>query len=98
MMPSDDLIFKFNQHLVVERHWRINGRHYQKTADAWLANMDKRQEAIMPVLEGVYGQAAAALWFQRWRIFFMACSELWGFAGGDEWMVSHYRLKRTTAG
>ncbi len=98
MMPSDDLIFKFNQDLVVERHWRINGCHYQKTADAWLANMDKRQEAIIPVLEGVYGQGAAALWFQRWRIFFMACSELWGFAGGDEWMVSHYRLKRATDG
>jgi cyclopropane-fatty-acyl-phospholipid synthase len=94
MMPSDDLIFNFNRELVVERHWRLNGRHYQKTADAWLANMDDRRETIMPILAGVYGQDQAALWFQRWRIFFMACSELWGYAGGEEWMVSHYRLKR----
>ena len=94
MMPSDDLIFNFNRELVVERHWRINGRHYQKTADAWLANMDHRRETIMPILAGVYGQNESALWFQRWRIFFMACSELWGYAGGEEWMVSHYRLKK----
>jgi cyclopropane-fatty-acyl-phospholipid synthase len=94
MMPSDDLIFNFNRALVVERHWRINGRHYQKTADAWLANMDKRRQRIMPTLDSVYGQKEASLWFQRWRIFFMACSELWGYAGGEEWMVSHYRLKK----
>jgi cyclopropane-fatty-acyl-phospholipid synthase len=94
MMPSDDLIFSFQQHLVVEKHWRINGRHYRKTADTWLANMDARRRQILPVLADVYGTDQAELWFQRWRIFFMACSELWGYADGEEWIVSHYQLKK----
>jgi len=94
MMPADDLIFHFQEHLAVEKHWRVNGRHYRKTADAWLANMDARRKGILPVLAGVYGIDNAALWFQRWRIFFMACSELWGYADGRQWLVSHYRLKK----
>jgi cyclopropane-fatty-acyl-phospholipid synthase len=97
MMPSDDLIFHVQKHFTVEKHWRISGRHYRKTADAWLANMDARRGEILPILNDVYGQKAAAVWFQRWRIFFMACSELWGYAHGREWMVSHYRLKKTAA-
>ncbi|MBR9985204.1 MAG: class I SAM-dependent methyltransferase [Desulfosarcina sp.] len=98
MMPSDDLIFNFKKHLVVEKHWRVNGSHYRRTAEAWLANMDARRHAIMPVMADVYGPKHAALWFQRWRIFFMACSELWGYARGEEWMVSHYRLKKVAVG
>ena len=98
MMPSDDLIFNFQKHLVVEKHWRVNGSHYRRTADAWLANMDARKELIIPILADIYGEKDASLWFQRWRIFFMACSELWGYAKGEEWMVSHYRLKKVAVG
>ena len=94
MMPSDDLIFNFQKHLVVEKHWQINGTHYRRTAEAWLANMNARKRSIIPIMANIYGQKDAALWFQRWRIFFMACSELWGHADGREWMVSHYLLKK----
>jgi len=94
MMPSDDLFLYCQEHLALEAHWRVDGRHYQRTAQAWLANMDRRREEILPVLARVYGAEAAARWFQRWRIFFMACAELWGFRRGQEWLVSHYRLRR----
>jgi len=94
IMPSDNLIYRFQDHLSVEKHWRINGRHYQKTAEAWLANMDAQREKILPILSGVYGESKANIWFQRWRIFFMACSELWGTDGGTQWIVSHYRLDK----
>ena len=56
--------------------------------------MDSRKEAIMPVLARTYGMKDAALWFQRWRIFFMACAELWGFRNGQEWWVAHYLFRK----
>ena len=94
LMPSDDLLYHFQDHLGVEAHWRVNGTHYQKTAEAWLANVDAQKGDILPIFKEVYGKRSAARWFQRWRIFFMACAELWGYGNGKEWLVSHYRLSK----
>ena len=94
IMPSEQLILYVQKELVLVNQWRVNGMHYRKTAEEWLRNMDRKREQIMPLLESLYGQKNAALWFQRWRIFFMACSELWGYDGGEEWFVSHYLFHR----
>ncbi len=100
IMPSDDLPLRFQQHLQLLRQWRWNGRHYEKTANAWLQNMDAHKERIMPILAATYGNRDAGKWFMRWRIFFMACAELFGHENGQEWYVSHYLFERNgeTAG
>lgn len=56
--------------------------------------MDNNRAAVMPVLAQAYGESQALRWWVFWRVFFMACAELWGYGGGDEWMVSHYRFVR----
>ncbi len=94
IMPSDDLPLRFQQDLSLLRQWRWNGRHYERTANAWLANMDANKQSIMPVMRDTYGAAAAEKWFMRWRIFFMACAELFGHDEGREWYVSHYLFER----
>jgi cyclopropane-fatty-acyl-phospholipid synthase len=94
IMPSDDLLLYFQDNVVIEDHWRVDGTNYERTANHWIENMDSRKESILPVLERAYGRQNAARWFQRWRIFFMACAELWGFRDGSEWWVSHYLFRK----
>ncbi len=97
MMPSDDLPLWFQQRLQLARRWRWNGKHYQKTVNAWLANMDRQRDNIWPVLESAYGTRQTGLWWTRWRIFFMACAELFGYDNGQQWWVSHYLFERRAA-
>jgi cyclopropane-fatty-acyl-phospholipid synthase len=94
MMPSDDLPLRFQRHLELERRWRWSGTHYAKTAEAWLANFDARGADVTPLLAATYGAERAEQWRQRWRTFFMACAEVFGYASGREWHVSHYRFAR----
>ena len=98
IMPSDDMLLHFQRDLVVERKWRVNGTHYQKTAEAWLALQDLQRETLIPILAQVYGEAEAPLWFERWRLFFLACAELFGFRGGNEWFVTHVRMSAREVG
>jgi cyclopropane-fatty-acyl-phospholipid synthase len=94
IMPSHDLFKSYNQHIVVEEDWIVNGTHYAKTSDAWLSNMHAHKQVIMGILAECYGAENARVWFNRWRMFFMACSELFGYRNGEEWGVSHYRFKK----
>jgi cyclopropane-fatty-acyl-phospholipid synthase len=48
----------------------------------------------MPLMVQTYGAANAPVWFQRWRMFYMAVAELFGYAGGNEWGVAHYRFSK----
>ncbi|MDZ7747604.1 MAG: cyclopropane-fatty-acyl-phospholipid synthase family protein [Halofilum sp. (in: g-proteobacteria)] len=93
IMPSDGLMLRFQDHLRAVDQWRWSGRHYEATANAWLANLDRHADALRPVLEATYG-AQAERWLQRWRVFFMACAELFGLRGGEQWWVVHHLLER----
>jgi cyclopropane-fatty-acyl-phospholipid synthase len=94
MMPSDDLPLHFQEHFRFLHQWRWNGRHYEKTANAWLRNMDQRKAVLWPILQDAYGPEAAQHWWMRWRMFFMACAELFGYDDGQQWWVSHYLFEK----
>ena len=94
MMPADDHLLHCQDDLVVDRHWRVNGTHYQRTSEAWLAQQDARRDQLVPILTETYGAADAERWFQRWRLFFLACAELFGTHGGNEWFVTHLRFAK----
>ncbi|HXP50493.1 MAG TPA: cyclopropane-fatty-acyl-phospholipid synthase family protein [Bacteroidia bacterium] len=94
IMPSDHLLLYFPEHFKIEKHWRVSGTHYQKTSEAWLSNMDAAKSDVMEIMKKVYGEARVVKWWVYWRIFFMACAELWGYNNGNEWLVSHYLFEK----
>jgi cyclopropane-fatty-acyl-phospholipid synthase len=90
IMPSLDLMNGFDRDMRVVRRWEVNGTHYERTLLAWLRQLDDRRDEAMEILGAHYGADQARLWFVRWRLFLLACAELFGFREGREWLVGHY--------
>jgi cyclopropane-fatty-acyl-phospholipid synthase len=97
IMPSDDLLLHFQRDLVLEDQWRLSGTHYARTLESWLANCDRRRSELLQIFRTGSDPAAAARELQRWRMFFMACAELFNYRNGREWYVSHYLFGKRTA-
>jgi cyclopropane-fatty-acyl-phospholipid synthase len=93
-MPAHDLLPRFNADLKLVQDWKVNGRHYQQTAEHWLQNMDAHRDEIIPLFRDTYGSDQAIKWWAYWRVFYMSCAELWGYRGGEEWLVSHYLFRK----
>jgi cyclopropane-fatty-acyl-phospholipid synthase len=93
IMPVHDIFAHFADDMRVIQDWRWSGVQYQRTAEAWLENLDSRTGEALAILERLHGAGEGRRWLRRWRVFFMACAELFGFAGGKEWGVSHYLLE-----
>jgi cyclopropane-fatty-acyl-phospholipid synthase len=96
-MPSHELLMQFQERLSLVSDWKVNGSHYQRTAEHWLDNMDRNRDEIMPLFRDTYGPEHATKWWAYWRVFYMSCAELWGFRRGEEWIVSHYLFKWAVA-
>lgn len=97
-MPAAGLLARFQRDAVLLKHWRVNGTHYSRTLEAWLKLMDANEARVRALFAATYGAAEVERWVARWRMFFMACSELFAFNGGDEWFVSHYLFAPRSSG
>lgn len=92
-MPSLDLFLHFSDGFRLEDQWAVGGRHYQRTADAWLSRLRAQRSQAVAILKETYGRGWRRYWL-GWQLFFLACSELFGYAGGQEWFVHHLRFKK----
>ncbi|MCH9672028.1 MAG: cyclopropane-fatty-acyl-phospholipid synthase family protein [Gammaproteobacteria bacterium] len=94
IMPCDSLPLHFQESLKFVQQWRWSGTHYERTANAWIENMERHKPQLLSILASTYGDKEALRWWHRWRLFFAACAELFGHADGQEWWVSHYLFER----
>ena len=92
---SFDLFDHFDRDLAIRERWPVDGRHYARTCEAWLANLDANRPQLLRLFERQYPPAEARIRLRRWRIFLLACAELFGYADGSEWIVGHYLFEPT---
>ncbi len=94
MMPSHDLLDHLDTPFEVDERWAVSGEHYARTSEDWAKNTDRHRAEIIELFEKTYGKGQGRRWLHRWRIFFLSCAELFGWDKGQEWIVSHQRLRR----
>lgn len=95
MMPNEYLLPGYQRDLRIEKQWRWDGRHYERTCNEWLRRQDRNQVEIRELFSQTYGRAESELWLNRWRMFYMSCAELFGYRNGQEWFVAHYRFQKS---
>ena len=93
-IPSTKLFHFFNEHLKVEDEWYIRGTEYGKTLDAWVDELERKKTTALAIFDKT-GYAKPTLEFQKWRMFYLMCSESFSYNDGSEWMVAYYSLKKT---
>jgi cyclopropane-fatty-acyl-phospholipid synthase len=93
MMPSDDLLPRVASTFDVSGHWRFDGTHYGRTAEAWHDNLVANRREIVAAFARDLGARQAGIIYHRWKLFLLACAELFNYRDGQEWIVSHYLLR-----
>ncbi len=93
LMPSHELMTRFQGDLVLQDRWVVNGTHYAKTLVAWLAQLDARTgEALALLRSQGRTERQARVLLGGWRLFLLSTDEIWGHRDGDAWLVSHYLM------
>jgi cyclopropane-fatty-acyl-phospholipid synthase len=90
IMPAKDLFLRYQRDLSVQQQWWIDGRQYARTCEAWLSRLDQQEAAVTRALASSPNSESPTVVLQRWRMFFMACAELFKFEDGNQWGVGHY--------
>jgi cyclopropane-fatty-acyl-phospholipid synthase len=93
-MPSANLLALFQDDLTLDASWWLDGTHYARTAEAWLANLDRARGEVAALFSLSCPRDHVARSIQRWRLFFLGCAEMFAFSAGNEWGVGHYRFVR----
>jgi cyclopropane-fatty-acyl-phospholipid synthase len=89
-LPSEALFSHFDDNLAIEQQWKVDGLNYWRTCEAWLQNLDRNRAEILTRFCQDLDARKAKRNLQRWRIFFMACAELFRYRSGNEWFVAQY--------
>jgi cyclopropane-fatty-acyl-phospholipid synthase len=94
LMPSHDLLPRFQEHLILADRWVESGHHYAKTLQAWLARLDAHSEEAIEIFiaDGRSRRQARSL-LACWRLFLLSTEEIWSYGRGNHWLVSHYLLE-----
>lgn len=93
MMPAQQIFNEFEEHMRVTKQWVWDGTNYQKTSEAWLQCLDLNKDRVISLFHESMPRSEARRMYYRWRIFFLACAETFGYAHGNEWIIAHYLMQ-----
>ena len=93
-MPSFDLFSYFQKDMSLVRSSYLNGKHYSRTLEAWLALQDKNGKEAMRVLKESLGEDEGTKTYYRFRVFYIACSEFFALDNGETWGVGKYLFEK----
>jgi cyclopropane-fatty-acyl-phospholipid synthase len=96
IMPSYDLLSNLDETigktLEIEAAYKVNGRHYAKSSEAWLKLFYEEKDRIREIMDQVYGEEQAKIWQNRWRIYYLSLAEFFAMREGTEWFSTQYVL------
>ena len=95
MMPNHNLFKDLKSNLEYQKSWILSGEHYERTSNAWLNKMDQNKGKILSLFERSNSSSVAKRKFHFWRLFYIACAEIFGYDNGNEWVVSHHLFKKS---
>ena len=95
MMPNHNLFKDLKSNLEYQKSWILSGEHYERTSNAWLDKMDQNKSKILSLFERSNSSSVAKRKFHFWRLFYIACAEIFGYDNGNEWVVSHHLFKKS---
>ena len=92
-IPSTKLFQFFNDHLIIKDTWYLRGTEYGKTLNAWLHELHRKKKTAISIFKES-GYQDPNLEFEKWRMFYLMCSESFSYNNGRDWMVAYYLLRK----
>ena len=94
MMPYKNFYGDIQKKLKIVQSWEIEGIYYQKTLDSWLNNLEINKREISKQLSYELKPQNSKILTNRFRMFLLICSELFGFNSGKEWVVMNHLFEK----
>ena len=92
-MPNLDILKMIDHSYKIEELRRVSGMNYHKTLELWYENLKLNKNKIMKT-DFKDDKLSSKIHYNRWKVFILACSELFKLHNGEEYLVAHALLKK----
>ena len=92
-MPNLNIFYDIKSPFIVENLWSESGCNYSRTLELWLEKLKSNKNSILNINLND-SNLNSKVFYNRWMVFILACSELFNYNKGNEYLIGHALLKR----